>query len=211
MKTPKPQCNDAAVSDVNRRFWLTRALGVSLIVLTGCERAKPSFVGIDLTGAAYGRDFRLQDSSGATRTLADFKGKLVMLFFGFTHCPDVCPTALARAVEVRRVLGPDGNKLQVILVTVDPERDTPDVLRNYVAAFDPGFLALRGDAEATRATAAEFKVFYQKVPTASSYTMDHTASTYVIDPQGRLRLALRNDQSAQDVAADLRTLLKEAT
>jgi protein SCO1/2 len=181
----------------------------ALVAMSACQRAAPSFNGIDLTGAPYGRDFSLPDANGKTRSLADFKGKAVMVFFGFTQCPDVCPATLARAVEVRKLLGADADKVQVVLVTVDPERDTPELLRNYMAAFDPGFVALRGDLPATTAMAKDFKVFFQKVPTASSYTIDHTALTYVFDPKGRLRLALRHEQSAADIAADLKTLLGE--
>ena len=187
-----------------RLAWLLFALSVSLVALSACERPPAvTFKGIDITGAEYGRRF------GVTRTLADFQGKIVMVFFGFTQCPDVCPTALGRAIEVRKLLGPDADKVQVILVTVDPDRDTPELLRNYLKAFDPSFIALRGEAQSLAETAKEFKVFYQKVPTSkSSYTMDHTALTYVFDPKGRLRLALRHDQSAQDVAADLKILLR---
>jgi len=193
----------------NRRAWLWLTASAALVALSACQqRSDEAFKGIDITGADYARTFSLPDASGATRTLADFKGKIVMVFFGFTQCPDVCPTALGRAVEVRKLLGPDADKLQVVLVTVDPERDTPELLRSYVTAFDPSFVALRGDATSTAATAKEFKVFFQKVPTSSSYTMDHTAVTYVFDPQGRLRLALRHEQSAPDVAADLKTLLR---
>lgn len=195
----------------SRRAWLLFTLSASLVALSACERpSAATFNGIDITGAGYGRKFSLPDANGVTRTLADFKGKIVMVFFGFTQCPDVCPTALGRAIEVRRLLGPDADKVQVILVTVDPDRDTPELLRNYLKAFDPSFIALRGEAQSLAETAKEFKVFYQKVPTSkSSYTMDHTAATYVFDPKGRLRLTLRHDQSAQDVAADLKILLRE--
>ena len=130
----------------------------------------------------------------------------MLLYFGFVQCPDVCPTALTRAVETRRLLDPDGDKLQVIFVTVDPERDTPELLREYMAAFDPSFVALRGDAERLRQTAAEFKVYYKKVPTGISYTMD-TALSYVFDAEGRLRLALRHEQTAQDYAHDIALLI----
>lgn len=130
-----------------------------------------------------------------------------MLFFGFTQCPDVCPTALTRAVEVRRLLGADAEKLQVLLVSVDPERDTPELLRNYTANFDPSFIALRGSMQATQDVAKEFKIYYSKVPAGSSYTMDHTALTYILDPKGQLRLAIRHEQSPEDVATDLRTLI----
>jgi protein SCO1/2 len=183
----------------HRRFLL---LAAGATALAGCQRAAPAgpFKGIDLTGATYGSDFRLPDPEGSIRSLAEFKGKVVLVFFGFVQCPDVCPTTLARAMEVR--------KLQVVLITVDPERDTPQVLGEYMKAYDPSFIALRGDAEQLAATAKEFKVFFQKVPTSKgSYTMDHTALTYAFDATGRLRLALRHEHSAADVAADLKLLL----
>ncbi len=187
--------------------------GVLALVLavSGCHGDAPKFIGMDLTGADWGRDFSLQDPDGKTRTLADFRGKYVLLFFGYTHCPDVCPTALTRAVEMKKKLGADGAKVQVIFVTVDPERDTATLMREYTAAFDPTFLGLRADAEGTKRTAAEFKVFYEKVPTGASYTVNHSALTYVFDPQGRLRLALNHTQSADEFAADLRTLMKQSS
>ncbi len=194
----------------SRRGLMLAALGAAALAATACQKAAPSFAGIDLTGADYGRDFSLQDPDGRTRTMADFRGKAVMLFFGFTQCPDACPTALSRAAEVRRLLGPQGERLQVIFVTIDPERDSPALLKEYTHAFDPSFLGLRADAAGTAAVAKEFKVIYRKVPTGSSYTMDHTAFTYVLDPQGRLRLAMRHELSAQDVARDVGTLLAQA-
>lgn len=201
----RSRCSTAA-----RRVWLKAALvGASGLTLWACQRQAPAFKGIDVTGAAFGRSFSLPDATGATRSLAEFKGKLVLVFFGFTQCPDVCPTALSRAVEVRRLLGQQADRLQVVFISVDPERDTPELLREYLKAFDPSFIALRGDADALAATAKEFKVIYQKVATPSSYTMDHTALSYVFDPTGRLRLALRHEQSAEDVATDLRILLRE--
>lgn len=194
----------------SRRAWLLFTSSVSLVPLWACQRrSAPTFKGVDLTGAAYGRSFSLPDPDGVTRTLSEFKGRIVMVFFGFTQCSDVCPMALGRAIEVRQLLGSDAEKVQLIFVTVDPERDTPDLLRNYLKAYDPSFVALRGEAQSLADTAKEFKVFYQKVPTSSSYTMDHTAMTYVFDPKGRLRVAHRNDQSAQDVVADLKILLRE--
>lgn len=183
-------------------------LVASSVLATGCRGDRPAFKGIDITGAPYGRDFSLLDPQGKVRTLADFRGKVVMLFFGFTQCPDVCPTALARAAEVKKRLGPDGQKLQVIFVTVDPERDKPQMLAGYTAAFDPTFLGLYGDLAATEAAAREFKVFYRKIPTGGSYTMDHTAITYVFDAGGRLRLALRHEQTAEDYTSDIRLLMK---
>ncbi len=152
-------------------------------------------------------DFQLQDTGGQLRRLADYRGHPVMLFFGFTQCPDICPTALTRAIEIKGLLGADADKLRVLFITVDPERDTPDILRAYTQAFDPAFVGLRGDAEQTRAAAQSFKVFYQKVATGSSYTMDHTALTYIIDAQGKLRLALRHQQTAEQCVQDLRTVL----
>jgi protein SCO1/2 len=174
-----------------------------------CQRSAPSFKAIDVTGAEFGRSFNLPDADGTPRSLTDFKGRMVLLFFGFTQCPDVCPSALSRAVELRKQLGSDGDKVQVVFITVDPERDTPELLRQYMRAFDPSFVALRGDAQALADTAKEFKVFFQKVPTSGSYTMDHTALTYVFDPDGRLRLALRHEQPMPDVVADLKALLRE--
>jgi protein SCO1/2 len=191
---------------------LVRAGSLALIlVLAGCGRGDVSYFGSDVTGASFGREFRLSDPEGKERTLADFRGNFVMLFFGFTQCPDVCPTALARAAEVRRQLGADGNKVQVIFVTIDPERDTAELLRQYTRAFDPTFIGLRGDPLATRKVAEEFHAFYQKVPTGGSYTMDHSAATYVFDPMGRLRLLLRHDQSVSQYVADLRNLMKSVS
>ena len=210
---------DASIAQArSRRSALARLSAIGLATLggawlTACDQLgqvtgqREGFRGIDISGADYGRDFRLTDVDGQERTLADWRGKLVLLYFGFVQCPDVCPTALTRAVETKRLLGADGDKLQVIFVTVDPERDTPELLREYMAAFDPSFVALRGDAERLKQTAAEFKVYCKKVPTGSSYTMDHTALSYIFDAQGRLRLALRHEQTAQDYAHDLALLL----
>jgi protein SCO1/2 len=193
------------------RWLLVFIVAALAVFIAGCNRAgdaaAPGFRGIDLTGAPYGRNFRLTDADGRERTLADYKGKAVLMYFGFVQCPDVCPTALIRAAKVKQLLGADGDKLQVIFITVDPERDTPVVIKAYTAAFDPSFIGLYGDAKRTRETADEFKVYYKQVPTGSSYTMDHSALSYVFDPQGRLRLALRHEQTAEDYAHDLRQLL----
>lgn len=188
------------------------------VALAGCDGlpgwlpgSKPNFNSIDITGADYGRGFTLQDPSGATRTLADYPGKVVTLFFGFTQCPDVCPTALAKAAQVKKLLGADGDKLQVLFVTVDPERDTPEVMKAYAGAFDPSFVGLRTSLEKTAKLAKDFRAYYAKVPlkgSASGYTIDHSAMTYVYDPKGRLRLAVRHEQPAEQIAADIRTLLK---
>ncbi len=194
-----------------RRALLQGGVLAALLALAGCQKQTPqTFHGIDISGATYGADFRLSDPEGRERTLADFKGKAVLIFFGFTQCPDVCPTALVRAAEVKRLLGADGERLQVLFVTVDPERDTPEVLKAYTAAFDPSFIGLHADLQRTAETAKDFKVFYKKVPTGASYTMDHSALSYVYDPAGRLRLVLRHNQTAQDYADDLRQILHPA-
>ena len=184
--------------------------------LAGCDQlglsgsSKAAFNGVDITGAEYGRQLSLPDAEGQPRTLADFKGKVSVVFFGYTQCPDVCPTTMAELAQVKQALGADGERVQGIFVTVDPERDTAQVLKAYVANFDPTFVALRGSAEQTLAAAREFKVFYAKAAgkTEGSYTVDHTAGSYVIDPQGRLRLFERYGTPADALAADLKQLLK---
>ena len=186
------------------------ALIVALVLtLAGCGRGGPQFQASDVTGSAMGRDFALTDHNGKARTLADFRGKAVVLFFGYTQCPDVCPTTLATLAEALRRLGPDAAKVQVLFVTIDPERDTAELLSHYVTAFDPSFLGLSGDAEATARTAKEFKIVYQKQPgtTPGSYTMDHSAGTFMLDPQGRLRLYAGHGQNADVFVHDLRELL----
>jgi protein SCO1/2 len=179
-------------------------------LLAACEAGGPQFKSTDITGVDYGKSLALTDHTGKARTLADFRGKAVVLFFGFTHCPDVCPTTLADMAQVKRKLGPLGERVQVLFVTVDPERDTQDKLAKYVPAFDPSFLGLRGDPEATRAVAKEFKVYFEKRPgaTPGEYSVDHSAQSYVIDPQGRLRLFVRHERIGEDLAPDLRTLLE---
>ncbi len=179
------------------------------IALAGCSGSGPSFKNTDITGADYGKDFTLTDHAGKTRTLADFRGKVVVMFFGYTRCPDVCPITLGELKAVKEQLGEDGKKLQVLFVTVDPERDTPKLLANYVPAFDPSFLGLYGDPVEIAKVAKDFRVFYQKAPgkTPDSYTVDHTAGSYVFDPQGRLRLFARHGNAA-NLIADIRTLLR---
>ncbi len=171
--------------------------------------ASTTFRNSDVTGLGYARDFALNDQDGKPRTLADFKGKAVVIFFGYTHCPDVCPTTMSEMAAVMKQLGADADKVQVLFVTLDPERDTPALLKQYVPAFDPRFIALSGDQEATAKVAKEFRVFYQKVPgkDAGSYTMDHTAASYVFDPQGRVRLFVRHGQGPEPIAQDLKILL----
>jgi protein SCO1/2 len=190
--------------------WLGAALlSALLLALAGCND-KPAFQNTDLTGLDYARDFQLTDHTGHARSLADFRGKAVLVFFGYTQCPDVCPTTMAEMASVMQQLGPDAARLQVLFITLDPERDTQELLAHYVPAFDPRFLGLRGDAAATARVAKEFKVFYQKVPgkTPGSYTMDHTAGSYVFDPQGHIRLFVRNGEGSAPLLNDLRLLLK---
>jgi protein SCO1/2 len=167
------------------------------------------FKNTDVTGLDYAKDFALTDHNGKPRTLADFKGKAVVVFFGYTQCPDVCPTTMAEMATVMKELGPQADNVQVLFITVDPERDTPELLSKYVPAFDSRFLGLVGDKAAIDKVAKEFKVFYQKVPgkEPGSYTMDHTAGSYVFDPQGRIRLFVRHGQGAEPIAHDLRLLL----
>jgi protein SCO1 len=179
-------------------------------LLVACSPGTPKFRSTDITGADFGKTLELTGHDGKPRTLADFRGKVVVLFFGYTHCPDICPTTLADMAAVMKKLGADAARVQVLFVTVDPERDTPEVLAKYVPAFDPGFLGLWGDAAATQRAAKEFKIFYERRPGGApgAYTVDHSAQSYVLDAQGRLRLFVRQDRIAQDLADDLRALLK---
>ncbi len=199
----------SALPSLERRALLLACLA-GLAACDGPE--KPSFASVDLTGAAYGRDFALPDVDGRTRTLADFKGKVVVVFFGFTQCPDVCPTTMAELALIKQELGADGARVVPVFITVDPERDTPSLLKAYVAQFASDGVALRGDLEQTRAVAKEFRVLFNKVPnkTGDGYSMDHTAASFVFDPQGRLRLYARYGQGPQALLGDIRTLLKGA-
>jgi protein SCO1/2 len=185
---------------------------LAVAALAACSSGGPTFKASDVTGSSFGHDFALKDPSGKERTLEDFRGKAVVVFFGYTQCPDVCPTTLATLATAMKELGPDADRVQVLFVTVDPERDTPELLAKYVPSFDPRFLGLWGDAAATARTAKEFKVIYQKVPgaTPGSYTMDHSAGSYVFDPKGRLRLFVSNGQGPDVFAHDLRELLRGA-
>jgi protein SCO1 len=198
---------NAPASFLRRRVCLG-ALTAAAVLAPACSPPdKRAFTALDITGAEYARDFRLLDTEGRTRTLADYRGKVVMVFFGFTQCPDVCPTALARAADVMQRLGPAAERVQVIFVTIDPERDSAVVLREYTRAFHPSFIGLHADVATTAATARDFKVFYAKVPTGNSYTMDHSTISYVFDPKGHLRLAVKHSQDAASVAQDLQRLL----
>jgi len=195
-----------------RRFRALGAAALCAALLAGCGAEAPKFRSTDVTGADFGRELALTGHDGKPRTLTDFRGKLVVLFFGYTYCPDVCPTTLADMATIMKALGKDAERVQVLFVTVDPERDTREVLAQYVAAFDPRFLGLFGDAAATERTAKEFKIFYEKRPgsSPSAYTVDHSSQSYVLDDRGRLRLFVRHDRIAADLADDLRTLLKSA-
>ncbi|MGE5622867.1 MAG: SCO family protein [Bacillota bacterium] len=196
------------------------ALALSTLALGGCGKqgdggqtflssSRAAFTNTDVTGLDYAKDFALPDYNGKMRSLADFKGKAVVVFFGYTQCPDVCPTTMAEMASVMQQLGPLADRVQVIFITLDPERDTPELLAKYVPAFDSRFLGLVGDKAATEKVAKEFKVFYQKVPgkEPGSYTLDHTAGSYVFDPQGRLRLFVRHGQGAEPIVHDLKLLL----
>jgi len=189
----------------------TCCVATLLLILTACS-PKPEFKNIDITGGtAFGKDFSLVDPDGKVRTLADFKGKVVMMFFGYTQCPDVCPTTLTEMQQVMTILGPQSDKVQVLFVTVDPQRDTAAILKQYVPAFDPRFLGLSpADDAALEKVAKDFKIYYKQVPGVSSgsYTMDHTAGSYAFDPDGRLRLYIKHAQGPETLAHDLKELLK---
>ena len=179
--------------------------------LSACSENKPSFVSIDVTGADYAKDFALKDHNGQPKSIKDFAGKVVVLFFGYTQCPDVCPTSMAELAEVKKLLGKDGDKLQGIFVTVDPARDTPEVLKAYMANFDPSFLALIPEADKLPDLAKNYKVYYKKVEgkTPTSYTMDHSAGSFVYDTRGQLRLYTRYGSGAKPLASDIAQLLKQ--
>ena len=187
----------------------------SALALAGCDRLRPgaqapTFFSTDITGAEFARRLELPDVDGTPRTLADWKGKVTVVFFGYTQCPDVCPTTMTELAAIRKALGAEGDKLQSVFVTIDPERDTAEILKAYVANFGPGFTALRGTPEQTAATAKEFKVFYAKAAGRSggSYTMDHSAASFVFDPAGRVRLYVPYGGDSKKFAADLQQLVK---
>jgi len=196
---------------MNTTFLRTCCIAALILILTACS-PKPEFKNIDITGStAFGKDFSLLDPDGKVRTLADFKGKVVVMFFGYTQCPDICPTTLTEMQQVMSILGPQSDKVQVLFVTVDPQRDTAAILKQYVPAFDPRFLGLLpADDAALEKVAKDFKIYYENVPGTSpgSYTMDHTAGSYAFDPDGHLRLYIKHAQGPEALAHDLKELLK---
>jgi len=191
--------------------WLVAVWAAALLALSGCQPAPqpPAFQATDITGAAFARDFRLTDHNGRVRTLADFRGKVVAVFFGYTHCPDVCPTTLSDFAAALKLLGAQAGRVQVIFVTLDPQRDTPDILKQFVPAFNPSFLGMATDAETLKRLAKEYKVVYQKtsVKGVDDYLIDHSAGTYIYDPKGRLRLLMPYGSSPEAIAHDLKALL----
>ena len=197
--------------NLRRRHLVVAAAGA--VALAGCDRiagqgGKAVFHFTDITGAEFARKLELPDADGKMRSLADWKGKVAVVFFGYTQCPDVCPTTMAELAQIRTLMGADGDKLQTVFVTIDPERDTPEILKAYVGNFGPGVVALRGNAEQTAAAAKEFKVFYAKVGGKSpgSYTMDHSAASFVFDPQGRVRLFVPYGSDPKVLASDIKQL-----
>jgi protein SCO1/2 len=200
---------------MNKRHALRLMAWTGLAALAGtglaaCSEKKPSFHAVDITGADYAKGFTLSDADGKQRTLADFKGKVVVMFFGYAQCPDVCPTTMSEMAQVKQQLGSDGDKLQVLFVTVDPERDTPPVMKAYMGAFDPSFVALIPTPEQLPALAKDYKVYYKKVEgkTPTSYSMDHSAASFVYDTEGRLRLYARYGAGVPAMVSDLKALLK---
>ena len=186
------------------------AVALSVLGLTACMDPKAAFKGVDITGADYAKELNLPDQNGQVRKIKDFSGKLVVVFFGYTQCPDVCPTTMQELAEVKRLLGADGDKLQAVFVTVDPERDTTELLKAYVENFDPSFVALRPTPEQLPLIAKEFKIYFKRVEgkTSTSYTMDHSAGSYTFDAQGKVRLFNRYGMGAEALAHDFKLLLK---
>ncbi len=182
---------------------------VLAVLAAGCADPKPQFANADLSYADFGKDFALTDHNGKSRTLADFRGKAVVIFFGYTQCPDVCPTTMTGMAEAMKLLGADAARVQVLFVTVDPERDTQQLLAQYVPVFNPNFLGLYADSQTIAKTAQAFRVFYKKQPgsTPTTYTVDHTAGSYVYDPQGRLRLYIKHGEKPELIAQDLKLLI----
>ena len=199
-----------SVFSASRRLALRLATAAAFTVaLAACGDNAPQFKGSYISGTQLGRGLELSDYNGKTRTLQDFAGKAVVVFFGFTQCPDVCPTSLAELTEVMKKLGPDADRVQVLLITVDPERDTPEVLKQYVTAFDPRFLGLTGTPDQVKKAAASFKAYYAKAPTKDgNYTMDHTAAFYLLDGKGESRVLANNNIGVDALVHDIQALLK---
>ena len=195
-----------------RRFVQLTLAGAAPAVLLACSPDKPAFKSTDVTGASFAQGLKLKDHHGNERTMQDFKGKIVVVFFGFTQCPDVCPTSMTTMAEVKRLLGAKGDLLQVLFITVDPERDTQALLKEYMASFDPGFIALRPEPEEVKRVADDFKIYFKKVPgsTPTSYTMDHSAGKYIFDTEGRVRLFSAYGTDAATIASDVQVLLSAA-
>lgn len=196
---------------MNKRQWLGGLGLLALLALGACGQGKPAFRGVDITGAEYAQGWELADQNGQVSTIKDFAGKVVIVFFGYTQCPDVCPTSMQELAEVKRLLGKDGERLQGVFITVDPDRDTLELLKSYMANFDPSFVALRASTpEQLAQVTKEFKIYYKKVEgkTPTSYTMDHSAGSFTFDPQGRVRLYNRYGSGAAALAEDVKILLK---
>ncbi len=179
-----------------------------VFAIAGCDALKPKYAGINFTGASWGKDFRLPDAQGRERSLAEFRGKFVVLTFGYLQCPVICPTILMHAAEARNALGAERERIQVVFVTLDPERDSQALVDQYAKAFDASFIGLRGDLPSTKEVAKEFRVYFEKVPAGSSYSVDHTTVTYLFDDQGRLRLGITPQHTIEQYVSDLRTLMK---
>jgi len=201
---------------MTKRHTLQRLAAAGCLALLGllaaCSEQKPSFSAVDITGAQYAKGFELSDHNGKVRHLTDFSGKVVLMFFGYTQCPDVCPTTMSDMAEIKKTLGADGERLQVLFVTVDPERDTPELLKAYMENFDPSFLALHAPLPKLDELTKDFKIYYKKVEgrTPTSYSMDHSAGSYIYDPKGQLRLFSRYGTPKDVLIRDLKTLLSGA-
>jgi protein SCO1/2 len=196
---------------MKHRSFCAAVIWTAVLFLVGCgNTVKPAFLSTDITGADFGRDFKLADHTGEIRSLGDFKGKAIVLFFGYTHCPDICPATMGELAAALQKLGKDAERVQVLFVTIDPERDTPELLKQYLSAFNPTFLGLSGDAQATKDIANEFKVVYQKQTgkLTANHTMDHSSGTYIFDPKGKIRLYVGNGAGADIFAQDIAELLR---
>lgn len=218
-KNSVPQTSGSPAPTTERRrvalvLGLSFLLGVptAVIVQSRTEQSSSPFQLIDITGVDYGKDFELPDQNGVVRSLEDFRGEVAVVFFGFTQCPDVCPTTMTEIAEAKKLMGAAGSKLRGIFITIDPERDTAEILKAYAATFDPGFVALRPAAQQVEKVANEFRIHVKKnrASAAGAYSFDHTAASFVFDPQGRLRLYARHGAGAAALAADARLLLRSA-